>query len=308
MDIYASFVKELRDINVELKCNVSAKSLTTFKTGGNIRLCAYPSERSELAECIKLCKKYGIDHFILGRGSNSLISDNGYNGVAILTERMNKIRSEDLDDGTVRIYADCGVPITFLASYAANASLSGLEFAYGIPGSVGGAVFMNAGAYGGQMSDITVSSQFYDIENDVFGEFCEGKQRFGYRQSIYSDNVGKTVIVGAVMVLRPSDKDSVLSKCRQNMESRKEKQPLEYPSAGSVFKRRQGYYMGKVIEDCGLKGYSVGGAKVSEKHAGFIINYDGATTSDVVTLIDYIRKTVYCKYGFIPECEIRMIK
>ena len=246
-----------------------------------------------------MIKEYKIDYILLGNGSNVLICENHFDGVVIVTSHMNNI---DIKDDC--IYADCGIPLNKIANFAKENSLSGLEFAYGIPGTLGGAVYMNAGAYGGQMSDVVYSSEYINAETLEIGTFNAEQHEFSYRQSVYGKNKD-LIVLSAVLKLKRGDIIEIEAAMNKNITARKEKQPLEYPSAGSVFKRGDGYFAAKVIEDCGLKGCSVGGAQVSEKHAGFIINKGGAKFSDVINLIEHIKSAVYEKTGIKLECEIK---
>ena len=202
------------------------------------------------------------------------------------------------------IYVECGRPLTELASDTGKRhSLTGLEFTYGIPGSVGGAVYMNAGAYGGEMSNVVVESEYYDTEKDIIVKIDSSSHEFSYRHSIFHDHP-EYIILSSTLSLKAGDAEEIFNAMAKNMSSRREKQPLEYPNAGSTFKRPEGHFAGKLIEDAGLKGYSIGGAQVSEKHAGFLINRGGATSSDVLSLMEYIKNTVKEKYGVELESEI----
>jgi UDP-N-acetylmuramate dehydrogenase len=204
------------------------------------------------------------------------------------------------------IYAEAGVHLGVLSGYAASHSLSGLEFAYGIPGSLGGAVFMNAGAYGGEMKDVVAYSDYYDTKTDSFGRFSGGEQRFSYRKSVYSENKD-LVILGAAIKLSEGNESEIRDLMNENMQKRRDKQPLEYPSAGSAFKRPKNDFAARMIDECGLKGYSVGGAAVSEKHAGFVINKGGATSADIKDLMKEVADRVFEKFGVRLESEIRYI-
>ena len=205
------------------------------------------------------------------------------------------------------ITASCGVSLTHLADIACKKCLSGLEFAYGIPALVGGAVYMNAGAYGSCISDVLVSSIAYDFEKRRKVVLNADAHVFDYRKSVYMSN--RTLIcLGAIFELQEGDNDAIRAKMLENMRSRKDKQPLQYPSAGSYFKRPEGNFAGKLIEDCGLKGFSIGGAQVSQKHAGFIINTGGATASDILELEEKIKGKVMSEYGVMLEREVRLIK
>lgn len=293
----------LKEMQIEYKTEVSAKTLTTFKVGGNVDICVMPKTKDELVIATLAAKHTGEGFMILGRGSNTLFSDEGYEGTVILTDKLRNIDVERDVDGDFLV-AECGVALTSLALYASKLSLSGLEFAYGIPGSCGGAVFMNAGAYGGQMSDIVESSEYLDLDTGAVLLLDKEKHGFDYRKSTYSDSKGKMVLLSVKMRLKRGDNDTINKKMQLNMLARKEKQPLEFPSAGSVFKRHPGFYMGKIIEESGLKGFRIGGAEVSEKHAGFIVNRGGATSTDIRSLIEHISRVIADRYGFVPECEI----
>ncbi|MBR4933865.1 MAG: UDP-N-acetylmuramate dehydrogenase [Clostridia bacterium] len=297
--IICFFESELSEIKSER--NVPLSSLSTFKIGGPADIAVYPESRAELISSLQAAKKSGIRYTVIGNGSNILFHDRGYRGAVIVTGRIRDVGV----DGNI-ITADPGVPFTALAARAAAEGLSGLEFAYGIPGCVGGAVVMNAGAYGGAVSDVLLSSDYYDTVRDETVTISHGDHGYGYRKSVYMD-CPERVVLGAVFSLTYSDSDSVRAKNEENMNARRSKQPLEYPSAGSVFKRPEGYFVGKMVEDLGLKGFSVGGAQISEKHGGFIINRGGATAEDVLKLIRYTEEKVYREYRVELECEIRYI-
>ena len=275
---------------------------STFKIGGEADLIVKVHNREALAEVLRAVHSEGIKYAVIGNGSNILFSDNRYEGVIILTTGMTALTCEDNV-----IEAECGYSLTALASRAQKMSLTGLEFAYGIPGSVGGAVFMNAGAYDGEIKNVVTKTYYYDVKNDTFGEFIGEENKFGYRESVYQEKDG-LVILGARFELKKGDSEAILEKMQGFMRARSEKQPLEYPSAGSTFKRSPGYFTAKLIDDAGLKGYSVGGAQVSEKHAGFVINRGGATANDVKKLIADIQKAVYENSGVEIKCEIRIIE
>ncbi|MBQ1226203.1 MAG: UDP-N-acetylmuramate dehydrogenase [Clostridia bacterium] len=275
---------------------------STFKIGGEADLIVKVHNREALAEVLRAVHSEGIKYAVIGNGSNILFSDSRYEGVIILTTGMTALTC----DGNI-IEAECGYSLTALASRAQKMSLTGLEFAYGIPGSVGGAVFMNAGAYDGEIKNVVTKTYYYDVKNDTFGEFTGEENKFGYRESVYQEKDG-LVILGARFELEKGDSEAILEKMQGFMRARSEKQPLEYPSAGSTFKRSPGYFTAKLIDDAGLKGYSVGGAQVSEKHAGFVINRGGATANDVKKLIADIQKAVYENSGVEIKCEIRIIE
>ena len=274
--------------------------LISFRIGGNASYVVYPKSGDEFSALTALCVSLSIPYAVLGNGSNVLCADDGYAGVVIVTTEMNTIRREGN-----RVTADCGVSLTYLASYVAKEGLGGLSFAYGIPGTVGGAVFMNAGAYGGELKDVIVSVNWYDPTTDESGTYALDECEFGYRTSVFQNT--NQIILSMTVSLTDADPAVLRAEMEELMGHRREKQPLEFPSAGSTFKRYPGYFTGKLIEDAGLKGYTVGGAQVSEKHAGFVINVGDATASDVLTLIDYIKSVIREKNGIDIECEIRYL-
>jgi UDP-N-acetylmuramate dehydrogenase len=261
-----------------------------------------PSDDASLAQIIKACKEENIKPFILGNGSNTLICDEGISTVVINMCRENaEIRY--LGDGMIE--CDAGVKLIRLCNFALEKELTGLEFAYGIPGSAGGAAYMNAGAYDGEMKNVLVSCTHIDTDGNV-GEISGEELKLGYRTSVYEHN--GFIITKLRLQLEKGDAEEISAKMKDLLQRRKDKQPLEYPSAGSAFKRPVGYFAAALIDQCGLKGYSIGGAQVSEKHAGFIINKGGATADDVMKLIAYVKKTVFEQKGVDIEPEIRLIE
>jgi UDP-N-acetylmuramate dehydrogenase len=273
----------------------------TFKIGGPADYIIYPETADALTELIAVLCDYEIKHTVFGNGSNVLFPDDGYRGAVIFTRHINNITT---DGETMHITS--GTSLTEAAVVAYKSGLSGLEFAYGIPGSCGGAVYMNAGAFGGQVSDITVGGSYYDPALRKIIYISGAEHKFSYRKSIFTDT--DYIILSSVFKLKKSDPDVIRECMDRNMMHRIDNQPLEYPSAGSVFKRYPGYYTSKLIEEAGLKGRQVGGAQISSKHAGFIINTGGATSSDVMKLIDIVKETVFIKNGIIIECEIKIVK
>lgn len=275
------------------------KNHTTFRIGGPAKHFYMPASVEELILVIEACRKSNEKYMILGNGSNVLFMDQGYDGVIIqIYSNMNSIKIED-----DVIYAEAGALLSKVASLARDNELTGMEFAAGIPGTLGGAVVMNAGAYGGEMKDIIEYVDILEEDLAVKRYLCD-EMEFGYRHSIVD---GSKVVLGAAIKLDKGDVESINKKMAELKEARVSKQPLEYPSAGSTFKRPEGYFAGKLIEDSGLKGHSVGGAMVSTKHSGFVINYDNATSSDVLTLISDVQNVVYDKYGVKLEPEVRII-
>ena len=271
---------------------------TSFKIGGNADVYIKVNNLSKLSTILKECQASDVDYMILGNGSNLLVSDDGIRGVVIrLDGDFRKITL--LDDTT--IFCGAGATLAYLCKFALNCGLSGLEFAWGIPGTVGGAVFMNAGAYDGEMKDVVHSVSHISPSGEI-GRTEKDGLNFGYRTSVYRSN--NMIITGVTLKLKKGNPDEIRAKMDDYMSRRSTKQPLEYPSAGSVFKRPEGNFAGALIEQCGLKGKTCGGAQVSEKHAGFIINKSNATAKDVRDLIGEIQKTVSDKTGYNLECEL----
>ncbi|MBQ3114782.1 MAG: UDP-N-acetylmuramate dehydrogenase [Clostridia bacterium] len=269
---------------------------TSFKIGGPASVVVVPDTIEDLCEIIKALKD--TKYTVMGNGTNLLVSDKGFDGTVVkISGGLNEISVSD----TV-ITAGAGALLSKVGAVAKQNSLSGFEFASGIPGTVGGAVFMNAGAYGGEMKDIVVSSTYVDSQGNT-GEITE--HNFGYRTSIYKGT--DKYVVSAKFKLEKGDSKEIADKMLDLAHRRAEKQPLEYPSAGSVFKRPEGYFAGALIEQAGLKGKQIGGACVSEKHSGFIINKGGATCDDVLKLIDFVRETVEKQFGVTLEQEIRLL-
>lgn len=273
---------------------------TTFKIGGNADVFITPETFDELVFCLNVCADNGIPVFLLGNGSNLLVSDEGIRGAVVYLGGLDSIRQNE--DGSITAFA--GVKLSELCRFAQKSSLTGLEFAFGIPGTLGGGVYMNAGAYGGELKDVITRVTALNKDNEVViftNEDCD----FSYRHSVFMQN-GFTIL-SANFVLEKGDREEIAREMEDILLRRKTKQPLEYPSAGSVFRRPVGYFAGALIENAGLKGYSVGGAQVSEKHAGFIINRGNATCEDVKRLISHIQKTVYEKDGVELVCEVKFI-
>lgn len=271
---------------------------TSFKIGGNADVYIKVNNLSKLSTILKECQASDVDYMILGNGSNLLVSDEGIRGAVIrLDGDFRKITL--LDDTT--IFCGAGATLAYLCKFALNCGLSGLEFAWGIPGTVGGAVFMNAGAYDGEMKDVVHSVSHISPSGEI-GRTEKENMNFGYRTSVYRSN--NMIITGVTLKLKKGNPDEIRAKMDDYMSRRSTKQPLEYPSAGSVFKRPEGNFAGALIEQCGLKGKTCGGAQVSEKHAGFIINKSNATAKDVRDLIGEIQKTVSEKTGYSLECEL----
>ena len=273
---------------------------TTFRTGGPASLFLRTEDEKQAFDAVRFLRQQGEPFFILGNGSNLLVSDKGYEGVIISLDKLDDLRIEE--DTT--IVAQAGVLNSSIASFARENSLSGFEFAAGIPGTIGGAMIMNAGAYGGEMKNITESVRAISPEGEICvlsGKDCD----FGYRTSALKR--GGFVVVSARLSLTGGNKDDISALMTELALKRKEKQPLEYPSAGSTFKRPEGYFAGKLIEDAGLRGFSVGGAQVSEKHCGFVINRDNATSTDIYELITEVKRRVLESSGVTLEPEVVML-
>ncbi|MDD6989168.1 UDP-N-acetylmuramate dehydrogenase [Ruminococcus sp.] len=285
-------------LGCEARQNEPMSKHTSFKIGGNADAYIKVNNLSKLSTILKECQDSDVDYIILGNGSNLLVSDEGIRGAVIRLD--GDFRKITLVDDTT-IFCGAGATLAYLCKFALNCGLSGLEFAWGIPGTVGGAVFMNAGAYDGEMKDV-VHSVSHISPNGEIGRTEKDDLRFGYRTSIYRSN--NMIITGITLKLKKGNPDEIRAKMDDYMLRRSTKQPLEYPSAGSVFKRPEGNFAGALIEQCGLKGKLCGGAQVSEKHAGFIINKSNATAKDVRELITQIQKTVSDKTGYNLECEL----
>ena len=271
----------------------------SFRIGGNADFFVMPSGAQQVADTVAYAKREGLPYFVTGNGSNLLVSDEGFRGIII---NIGKNMSDITVDGN-RITAMAGATLAKIASVAASVGLAGMEFASGIPGTLGGAVYMNAGAYGGEMKDVVVTTQYLD-DDGVVKEITGADHLFGYRTSVFYRG---GIVLGSVMELKYGDRDEINALMADFNNRRRTKQPLEYPSAGSTFKRPEGYFAGKLIEDAGLKGYSVGGACVSQKHSGFVINAGGATCADVLTLIEHIQRVVYEKFGVKLETEVKYL-
>ncbi len=294
LDTLAAHLSAIADL--EICRDLPLAQYTTFRIGGPAALAVFPRTVEAAQAALDTICTAQITHAVIGNGSNLLCADAGFAGAVLFTGKMKRFAF----DGCT-LTADAGASLTTLAVEAQRRGLDGLAFAYGIPGTVGGALRMNAGAYGGEMADIVTVSHCYDPVAHTVEQLTD--HAFGYRHSIYTDRPHTTAL-SVTMRLAPGDPNEILARMQDYMQRRRDKQPLELPSAGSVFKRPVGYFAGKLIEDCGLKGASFGGAQVSEKHAGFIVNRGGATADDVLRLIDHIHATVLRTYGVELECEL----
>lgn len=285
----------------KVKYNEKMSKYTTMRVGGPCDCIVFPDEISKIKEVIDFCKNENITFFVIGNGSNLLVKDEGIHGVVIkLGHRFGKI---ELDGEYILAYAGATMPT--LSQLAKKNSLKGLEFACGIPGTMGGGVKMNAGAYGSQISDILYEVTYMD-EKEKIKTIKNKDCSFGYRKSIFTINPNY-VILSAKFKLERGNIDEIENKMKENSLARKAKQPLEYPNFGSVFKRPEGYFVGKLVDDAGLRGYKIGGAQVSTKHTGFIVNVDNATCKDVLDLIGYVQTTVYNKFNVELTPEVIII-
>lgn len=296
-----NLIEQLQKAGIPLAEQEPMTRRTTFGIGGPALLLR-PRSRAELQAAMTLCREAGEEPFILGRGSNLLVSDSGISRPVIQLD--GDFTAITREGNTLRCGA--GASLIAVCRAAAENSLSGIEWGYGIPGSLGGGVYMNAGAYGGELRDVLTEVTFLD-EAGEYRTLPAAELSLSYRHSIFEDRPG-TVIVGAVLTLTPGDPAAIRTAMEDYMSRRREKQPLEYGSAGSTFKRPVGNYASALVDQCGLKGLSVGGAEVSRKHAGFIINRGGATAADVRELIAEVQRIVREKTGYTLECEIKYIE
>ena len=302
MDIFSAvrMVLEGECPELELRTQEPMARHTTFRVGGPARLMAFPKDKKEIKAAVRAADQMGIVPFFLGNGSNLLVADKGVEAFVIKTGGLDQTREVNR-----RLRAECGIPLSRLAVAALGRGLTGLEFAHGIPGSLGGAVVMNAGAYGGEMVQVLTAVTYLDKhgqEHTVPASECS----LTYRHSMFTDHP-EWLVLEAEMELEQGDAEEIRAKMEDLAQRRKSKQPLEYPSAGSTFKRPEGYFAAALIEQCGLKGLTVGGAQVSEKHAGFVINRGGATCADILKLTEQIKETVLRETGVTLELEVRTL-
>ena len=287
--------------NIDFRDDCTLSELTTFKVGGKADLVLFPDSIEQCKALLSWAKSEGEKLVFLGNGSNVLGSDKGCREIIVRTDRFDRL---ELDDQGV-LHVGAGVRGVKASSFAAKNAFSGIEFLYGIPGTVGGAVFMNAGAYDGAMEQVVLRTHYIDGD----GNLCildKDQHRFGYRQSFFMDHP-ECLILETELQLRSGDKTEILALIDELQRRRREKQPLEFPSAGSTFKRPVGHFAGKLIQDAGLGGFAIGGAQVSDKHCGFIINRNNATGEDVRRLIEYVKAAVFDRFGVHLECEVRYL-
>lgn len=299
--MFEKVIKSASDYGCNYIENADMSKFTTFRIGGMAKLLVEPNSVDALSAVLKACKEEGIRPIVLGNGSNVLVRDEGIDGVVIVMgEAFSKIENV----GNDMVKAQAGAKLVNVCRFCLEYSLTGLEFAFGIPGTVGGAAFMNAGAYGGEMKDVTFVVNHIDLNGET-GSFSGSSLDFSYRHSAYVDS--DLIITSVVFQLEKDNAEAIKNRMDDVHRRRKAKQPLEYPSAGSTFKRPEGYFAAALIEECGLKGYTVGGAQVSEKHSGFVINIGNATSNDVLTLMDDVKAKVLSEKGVELEPEVRVI-
>lgn len=295
-----TFLEQLKESCSIVLENEPMSEHTTFKIGGPADFFAVPKDAESLAFGIRLCREKDVPYTILGNGSNMLVSDNGIEGVVFeITDAFSQVQTEGC-----LLSAGAGIRLTKLARAALDAGLSGFEFASGIPGTLGGGIYMNAGAYGREMKQVVRSVTYLNERGEVKRAVGE-ELTFGYRKSMFTNQ--KYVILSAELLLENGNREKIREEMIQLNEQRSSKQPLDMPSAGSVFKRPEGNFAGTLIENAGLKGFSVGGAEVSHKHAGFIVNRGNATAQDVLNLIEAIKNTVEKRFSIRLEEEVRLI-
>lgn len=300
------FLSALRAENLPFLTDEPLSRHTTFHIGGPADCFCQPQTVPELTRTLELCRQYGQRVYLLGNGSNTLFSDAGYRGAVVCLSRLQtRFSVSESPDGSAQVYAGAGMMLSALCLSVQKRGLSGLEFAYGIPGTVGGAVYMDAGAYGGEMKDVVTEVSFLD-ESFRLRTLPVGELGLGYRTSIFEKQ--PWCILEAGFRLHAGEASTILASMQDYMKRRRDKQPLDLPSAGSTFKRPTGQFAGKLIEDCGLRGFRVGGAAISEKHCGFVVNLGNATCADVIKLTDEVRRIVQEKTGYTLEREIRVVE
>lgn len=301
MNQYLKYIEKFKDVynDSEIKVDAKMSEHINFKVGGPVDILLLPSSVNQVVETLKICRQEEIPYFIIGNGSNLLVKDGGIRGVVI---KLSNLVSIEVMDNLIK--ASSGTLLGDVSEKALENSLTGFEFACGIPGSVGGAVFMNAGAYDGEMKNIIKEAEVIDKDGNIV-VLSKEELELGYRTSkVMKDNL---LVLSATFELKYGNKDDIKARVDELNEKRESKQPLEYPSAGSTFKRPEGYFAGKLIQDSGLKGATIGGAAVSEKHSGFVINKGGATAEDILNLISHIQSEVKKQFGVELHPEVRII-
>lgn len=286
-----------------IKINEPMSKHTSFKTGGPAEIYITGKTIKQIQDVLKFSKQNNIKLYIIGNGSNLLISDEGIKGI-VLKISLENIQIEEKEDNVI-IIAGAGVKTMALAQTLKQKSIMGFEELAGIPGTIGGANYMNAGAYGKEMKDVILETKVLNKGTENIELLRNEEQQLEYRNSIFKNN--KYIILETTLCLKKGNKDEIQEKMNEYANQRKQKQPIEYPSAGSTFKRGEGFITAKLIDECGLKGYQIGGAQISEKHAGFIINKNNATSKDILDLIQYTKKKVFEKFGVLIEEEVEII-
>lgn len=288
---------EAEALGCKIEKDAPLKDRTTFKIGGNCDLLVHMNGEESFLRLVPLAERLGVPYYIFGKGSNLIVDSDGISGIVFLSGKdFSEVSSVDGNTLVCR----AGASLVNICNKALELGLTGLEFAYGIPGTLGGAVFMNAGAYGGEMRDVVSSVRAMDRQGNI-REYSNAELDFSYRHSRFCKS--GEIILSAEISLQKGEKSEIKAKMEELMEKRRSKQPLEYPSAGSTFKRPEGNYAAALIEQCGLKGVGVGGAEVSEKHSGFIVNKGNATFAELMELIGIVKATVKEKTGYVLECE-----
>ncbi|NLP13837.1 MAG: UDP-N-acetylmuramate dehydrogenase [Clostridium sp.] len=283
-----------------IKIDEPMKRHTSFKVGGSADILVTPVSIFQLSEILKLCKRENVPILVMGNGTNLIVSDKGIRGAVI--KIYDNLNGCSVENDTIRAYG--GILLSKLSNVALENNLTGLEFASGIPGTLGGAVAMNAGAYGGEMRNVVFETEYMDKDGEL-KVLRNEEHEFGYRTSFIQKQSG--IVIRSVLKLRKGNKDEIKALMRDLTKRRQEKQPLDMPSAGSVFKRPEGHFAGKLIEDCGLRGYQIGGAQVSNKHCGFIVNTGNATARDIISLIRHVQATVKMKFGIDMQTEVKIV-
>lgn len=297
--VYTRMLDAFRKDQVILRPDM--KEFTSFKAGGSARVMIQPASAEEVIKAISICRQEDVPYLVIGNGTNLLVRDEGYEGVVI---RMGKEFADVMAEPENRIRAQAGALLSVVSRIAMENSLSGLAFAGGIPGSVGGGTLMNAGAYGGELKDVIQEVTYLTRDGKL--RCIQGKDAaFSYRHSIFEKEQG--IVLQTLFQLTPGDKEEIAKAMREFSERRNAKQPVHLPSAGSTFKRPEGHFAGQLIEEAGLKGTTVGGASVSQMHAGFIVNEDGASAQDIIDLIKLVQYTVFDKFDVMLEPEVRII-
>ena len=290
-------LEQLKENKIEFIEDELMKNHTSFKIGGAADAFVLPKTKEEFLKVLEIGEKANLPLTVVGNGSNLLVSDKGIEGLTLCTLKMNSIKIISEDE----IFADAGASLTAVCLFALKHSLTGLEFAYGIPGSIGGALYMNAGAYGGEMANVVLSAESIAKDGNTITRSIK-KLGLGYRESVYKQN--GEIITGVTLKLKKGEQSEISAQMELLMGKRRTSQPLEYPSAGSTFKRPVGYYAAALIDECGLKGLSVGDAQVSTKHAGFVVNKENATCKDVLELIEKIQDSVFAQKGVRIDTEV----